>query len=115
MVEEGERVLQLAHRNELLQQAQDKLKKSTGINSALEKAEQSAIGSRLPVTVGSVQTLSRLSRLEKFPPDYYQTIVVDEAHHCLSESYQRVLNHFPDAKVLGVTATPDRGDRRGLG
>lgn len=115
MVEKGERVLQLAHRNELLQQAQDKLKKATGINSALEKAKQTAIGSSLPVTVGSVQTLSRLSRLEKFPPDYYQTIVVDEAHHCLSESYQRVLNHFPDAKVLGVTATPDRGDRRGLG
>lgn len=115
MVEEGERVLQLAHRNELLTQAQDKLKSATGLDSALEKAESTALGSFFPVTVGSVQTLSRRSRLDQFPPDYYQTIVVDEAHHCLSESYQRVLAHFPEAKVLGVTATPDRGDKRGLG
>lgn len=42
-------------------------------------------------------------------------IVVDEAHHVLADSYQRVLEHFPAAKVLGVTATPDRGDMRNLG
>ena len=115
MVSAGERVLQLAHRNELLTQAQNKLRSATGIESAIEKAESSALGSFLPVTVGSVQTLARQPRLDKFPADYYQTIIVDEAHHCLSNSYQRVLSHFPDAKVLGVTATPDRGDKRGLG
>lgn len=40
---------------------------------------------------------------------------MDEAHHCLSDSYQRVLDHFPEANILGVTATPDRGDMKNLG
>ena len=57
----------------------------------------------------------RESRLNKFDEDYFNTIIIDEAHHCISDSYQRVLNHFHDAKVLGVTATPDRGDMKNLG
>ena len=67
------------------------------------------------MTVGSVQTLMRETRLAAFPPDYFSHIIVDEAHHVLSDGYQRVLEHFSGAKVLGVTATPDRGDRRNLG
>lgn len=109
------RVLQLAHRGELLLQAADKLKQITGLDAAFEKAESSALGSFLPVTVGSVQSMCRPDRLERFPRDYYSTIIVDEAHHVLSDSYQRVLEHFDGAKVLGVTATPDRGDKRSLG
>lgn len=54
-------------------------------------------------------------RLGSFPADYFNTIIIDEAHHCISDSYQRVLQHFPEAQVLGVTATPDRGDMRNLG
>ena len=65
--------------------------------------------------VGSVQTMMREKRLNGFPENYFQTIIIDEAHHCISDSYQRVLQHFPDAQVLGVTATPDRGDMRNLG
>jgi superfamily II DNA or RNA helicase len=57
----------------------------------------------------------RESRLKQFKSDYFDSIVVDEAHHCLSDSYQRVLSHFDKAKVLGVTATPDRSDMRNLG
>ncbi|MCC8081246.1 MAG: DEAD/DEAH box helicase, partial [Lachnospiraceae bacterium] len=68
-----------------------------------------------PVTVGSVQSLAQEKRLARFPQDYFQDIIVDEAHHCLSDSYKRVLEHFPDANVLGVTATPDRGDMKNLG
>lgn len=112
---QGSRVLILAHRGELLEQAADKLVKSTGLGSALEKAESSCLGSWFRVTVGSVQTMMRESRLKKFPPDYFTTIIIDEAHHCISDSYQKVLQHFPGAKVLGVTATPDRGDMRDLG
>ena len=67
------------------------------------------------MVVGSVQTLMQEKRLGQFPADYFQTIIIDEAHHCISESYQRILKHFPDAQVLGVTATPDRGDMRNLG
>lgn len=111
----GDKVLVLAHRGELLDQASDKIYKTTGLRSSVEKAEQSCIGTWNRVTVGSVQSLCRDKRLEQFRPDYFGTIIVDEAHHAVSDSYQHVLNHFPDANVLGVTATPDRSDMRNMG
>ena len=114
-VRRGKRVLILAHRGELLDQAADKLYKVTGLRCAVEKAEESCLGSWYRVTVGSVQTLMREKRLAGFSDDYFNTIIVDEAHHCVSDSYQTILNHFHTAKVLGVTATPDRGDMRNLG
>lgn len=113
--EAGDRVLILAHRAELLEQAASKLKTVSGLDSVLEKAESSCLGSTCPVVVGSVQSLSRPERLESFEPDYFGTIIVDEAHHCLSESYVRILDYFSGAFVLGVTATPDRGDMKNLG
>lgn len=115
LVRQGSRVLILAHRGELLAQAAEKLEAASGLKCAVEKAEESCLGSWYRVTVGSVQTLMREKRLSRFPPDYFGGIVVDEAHHCLSDSYQRVLSHFDGAKVLGVTATPDRGDMKNLG
>ncbi len=115
LVSEGDRVLIMAHRGELLDQAADKLLKSTGLRCAMEKAGDTCIGSWYRVVVGSVQTLMREKRLEQFSPGYFDTIIVDEAHHCLSESYLKVLKHFSKAKVLGVTATPDRGDMKDLG
>lgn len=114
-VRRGSQVLILAHRGELLDQAADKIKTVTGLNCATEKAEETCLGSWFNITVGSVQTMMREKRLGQFPADYFKTIIIDEAHHCVSDSYQRVLQHFPDAKVLGVTATPDRGDMRNLG
>lgn len=114
-VRQGDRVLILAHRGELLDQAADKLHTATGLSCATEKAEQSCLGSWLRVAVGSVQTLMRPKRLAAFPRDYFGTIIIDEAHHAVSDSYGRILNHFDSAKVLGVTATPDRGDMRNLG
>lgn len=114
-VKKGERVLVIAHRGELLEQASDKLYKSTGLKTATEKAEQTSLGSFYRVVVGSVQTMQREKRLNQFPPEYFDTIVIDEAHHAISDGYQRVLKHFEDANVLGVTATPDRGDMRNLG
>ena len=114
-VRRGERVLVLAHRGELLEQAAQKIGTVSGLGCAVEKAEQSSAGSWYRITVGSVQTLMREKRLDRFEPDHYGTIIVDEAHHILSDSYQRVLDHFPGANVLGVTATPDRGDMRNLG
>lgn len=111
----GDRVLILAHRGELLDQAADKIMKSTGLKCSVEKAESSCLEDWFRVTVGSVQTLMRQKRLDRFSPNHFGTIIVDEAHHALSESYQRVLDYFSGAKVLGVTATPDRGDMRDLG
>ena len=89
--------------------------KTTGLGCALEKAENTCLGSWFRVVVGSVQTLMRQKRLDQFPEDFFDTIIIDEAHHCISDSYQKVLKHFPDAQILGVTATPDRGDMQNLG
>ena len=114
-VRAGDRVLILAPRGELLEQAADKLQRSTGLVSAVEKAESTCLDSWFRVVVGSVQTLQRTARLERFPQDYFGTIIIDEAHHAITDGYRRILDYFSGAKVLGVTATPDRGDMRNLG
>ena len=111
----GERVLIMAHRGELLEQAGDKILQATGLKCAVEKAEQTCRGSWYRIVVGSVQTLMRDKRLKQFPADFFDTIIIDEAHHSVSDSYQHVLQYFERAKVLGVTATPDRADMRNLG
>jgi len=109
------RTLILAHREELLTQAADKLHRATGLVAETERAERHA-SLEAPVVVASVQTLMREKRLATWPADHFGLVVVDEAHHALADSYQRVLSHFEDhAKVLGVTATPDRGDQKNLG
>ena len=114
-VRAGDRVLILAHRGELLEQAADKLQRSTGLVSAVEKADATCLNTWFRVVVGSVQTLQRTARLERFPHDYFGTIIIDEAHHAITDGYRRILDYFNKAKVLGVTATPDRGDMRNLG
>ena len=114
-VRAGDRVLILAHRGELLEQAADKLQRSTGLVSAVEKADATCLNTWFRVVVGSVKTLQRTARLERFPHDYFGTIIIDEAHHAITDGYRRILDYFGSAKVLGVTATPDRGDMRNLG
>ncbi len=114
-VRDGDRVLILAHRGELLTQAADKIAKVAHLGCAIERAGETCVGSWFRIVVGSVQTLMRDKRLARFTADYFDTIIIDEAHHCLSSSYQKVLGYFDGAKVLGVTATPDRGDMRDMG
>lgn len=101
----GNRLI-LAHRDELIEQARDKYEAMFGERPGKIKAQETDIR---PVTVGSVQTMSRRDYTGMF-----DTVIVDEAHHAISDSYQTVLNQFPNAKVLGVTATPDRGDKKSL-
>lgn len=113
IVARGGRVLILAHRDELIRQAADKLKRATGLSCAIEKAEEYAGGCLERVVVASVQTLLSPERRRGIAPPSH--IIVDEAHHALSDSYQMVLREWPEARVLGVTATPDRGDMRELG
>ena len=110
----GGRTLILAHRGELLDQAADKIQRMTGLGCSREQAESTSIGSWESVTVGSVQTLMRDSRLARFKPDRFSHVFVDEAHHAVSDTYRKVLDYFETANVLGVTATADRADRRGL-
>lgn len=114
ILEHGGRVLILAHREELLTQAADKFEKLTGIRPELEKAESTTVGSWCNAVVGSVQSFNP-KRLERFDKHDFSHIIIDEAHHTLATSYMRVLDYFNDAKVLGVTATADRGDKRNLG
>jgi superfamily II DNA or RNA helicase len=111
-VKQGKRVLILAHTDELIDQAIDKMERSRGLKAAKEKANGYARRSD-KVVVGSVQTLQR-TRLLSWNKNHFDLIIVDEAHRSLAESYQNVLKHFT-AKVLGVTATADRGDKKALG
>lgn len=80
-VRSGDRCLIMAHRGELLDQAADKLKKISGLGCSIEKADQSCLGEWYRVCVGSVQSLQRPQRLQKFSADYFNTIIIDEAHH----------------------------------
>ncbi len=107
--------LVLAHRDELVNQGANQIEICSGVTPGIEKASRSCHVERPPVVVGSVQSLCNADRINKWSPDYFKFIVVDEAHHALSRSWQTVLDHFPDAKVLGVTATPHRGDKKNLG
>ena len=112
IVRQGGRALILAHREELLQQAADKLARVTGLGCGVEKAEQTAADTVFNVVVGSVQTMQREHRRAGHE---FTHVIVDEAHHAVSTSYRAVIDAFHDAKILGVTATADRGDRRNLG
>jgi len=111
----GGSVLVIAHRDELLRQAQDKMSAACGIASTIEKAnERGRLDMFARCVVGSVQTL-RGKRLKAWAPDAFTHIIIDEAHHALADSYQHLLSHFKTARVLGVTATADRGDKKNLG
>jgi DNA repair protein RadD len=107
----GNRVCVLVHRQELLRQASASLHQM-GVPHGLIAANLS-MDLSLPVQVASVQTLAR--RLHHFPQEFFQLLVVDEAHHSNAGTWAKVLGHFSSACVLGVTATPCRGDGRGLG
>jgi superfamily II DNA or RNA helicase len=106
-------VLWLAHREELIDQGIGDLTTVVGEMVAKEKAEAKAYDTR--IVVASVQTLKG-DRLEDFARRHQpRLIVVDEAHHAVAPSYRKILDAFPDAKVLGLTATPDRTDERAMG
>jgi superfamily II DNA or RNA helicase len=107
------RVLVLAHRDELVQQAVSRIERQTGRRVGIEKADLFA-STRDDVVVASVQTLYQEKRLSRFPVDSFALVVADEAHHYVAPSFRRVLDYF-EAKVLGVTATPDRADRLAMG
>ena len=106
------RTLILAHREELVSQAVEKLRAATGIFASVEQGAARAMPGH-GVIVGSVQSVRR--RLAKYARDAFDFIICDEAHHALSAEWQAVLGYFESARVLGVTATPDRSDRKSLG
>ena len=111
-IDNGNRVLVLAHRDELIRQAQSRLSSMCGVEAEVEKAEEKYSG-KSPLCIASVQSLQR-DRLESFPAWMFKTLIIDEAHHSVSKSYKSIIERFDNAYVLGVTATPDRADKRGL-
>jgi superfamily II DNA or RNA helicase len=117
------RLLVLAHRGELLEQALDKFRAADPeLRVEVEQAARRA-SADCKVVVASVATLGRAStsRLGALDPEEFYLVVVDEAHHAVSPTYRRIFDHLglmaPGTRKLlvGFTATPRRGDRRGLG
>lgn len=115
------RYMVIAHREELIRQAQAKIEAVTGerpeIEMAEERADEGGLLGRTRGVVASVQTL--INRVKRFDPREFTTIIIDEAHHATAKSYRKAIKHFtagnPAVKILGVTATPDRADEEALG
>lgn len=113
-VARGERrVMFLVHMEELAHQALGSLERTTGVPWELEKAEYRANPRGCAHVVASVQTLMNPLRLQRFAPDAFSLVIPDEVHHHLSSGFRKVTEYFTGAKRLGLTATPDRTDKRG--
>lgn len=108
----GGRALVVAHRDELIRQAVEKIQRAwPDVEIGVVRAEQDEW--RKQVVVASVASL-RPSRLHRWPPDHFDTVVIDEAHHSVAPSYRRFVDYLRPKLLLGVTATPFRGDRASL-
>lgn len=111
------RALVIAHREELINQAVDKIKMvDNSLELGVVKAEQNEVDAQ--VVVASIQTISRPGRLEQLLPDF-GSLIVDEAHHANADTYRKVINycggwHQGGPLVMGVTATPERSDYTSL-
>lgn len=110
---EFRRVLFVAHREEILKQAEKAFR-----NVRPKSTVGYYIGDRrdtdCDICVATVQTLARENHLQRFPPDHFDYIVIDEFHHAAADSYLAILNHFTPRFLLGLTATPYRTDNRDI-
>jgi superfamily II DNA or RNA helicase len=104
----GLRVLVIAHREELLLQAQEKMEAISGLSAGIIKNGYKP-NPLYNLQIASIQSLARRQNL---PPA--DLVIVDEAHHACSQSYTKVLERYPDTKILGFTATPCRNDGQGF-
>lgn len=112
---QGQRCLFLAHTDELCDQAVGAIHRNTGLIPGLEKASfRASLGT--DIVVGSFQTFARENRASKFPPDHFGLVIADECHLSLADTFLATLNRFNEAgaDILGITATPARGDGKSL-
>jgi superfamily II DNA or RNA helicase len=118
------RVMVIAHREELLDQARDKIQAVTGIRPDLEMADSHACDGmyKSPIVVSSVQTQTAgrngSRRMLRFDPNEFGLLIIDESHHAPADTYREVIGHYrqnPNLKLFGCTATPDRHDKQALG
>ena len=103
------RVLFVAHREEILRQARATYRRirpnaRLGLYTGVEKLADA------DVLFASVQTLGRAQHLERFTPDAFEYIIIDEFHHAAAATYRRLIDYFEPKFMLGLTATPDRTD-----
>jgi len=109
-------VLFLAHRREIIDQTSRKLQAYGVRHGIIMAGADDSLRPMACVQVASVATLwSRGMRSDAMPMPAADLIIVDECHHAPANTYTKIIEHYPDAKVLGLTATPCRGDSRGLG
>lgn len=119
------RAIVLAHRAELIYQAKEKIEFTTGLQCDIEMADLAASANLFtanPIIVSTIQTQTSgpegRERMTRFKPEDYGLLIIDEAHHGLSDSYRKVIDYYrqnESLRVLGVTATPDRADEKALG
>lgn len=124
----------IAHREELITQAKDKIERVTGLSCGIEMADKQVyynemLGSgddifgSIDVVISTIQTQNSgksivSKRMTRFNPSDFALLLIDEAHHATSSSYKRIIEHYksnPNIKIVGVTATPDRSDEQALG
>jgi len=123
--ETKKRVMVIAHREELIFQAKDKIATFAGLEAHVEMGEyrvDKGLFGFPPVIVSTVQTHTSGGdgggRMSKFDPEEFGLLIIDEAHHATAGTYGRVIEWYtrnPQLKLLGVTATPDRADEEALG
>jgi DNA repair protein RadD len=114
VAQQCKRVLVLAHRREIIHQTGNKLRRHGVVHGTIQAGVQPRPFE--DVQVASVQTLwLRAMRAECMKLPAAKLLVIDEAHHCPARSYKKIIDAFPDAILIGLTATPCRGDGRGLG
>lgn len=104
------RILFVAHREEILYQAAEtfvRIKPNSRVGFYMGKQRDHSVD----ILCASIQTLGKESHLERFAPQHFDYIVVDEFHHAAAPTYHRLLKYFAPQFLLGLTATPDRTDR----
>ncbi len=107
------RVLFVAHREEIINQAAEtfaRIKPSSRIG--FYRGQQRDM--QVDILCASVQTLGKVEHLERFKPQHFDYIVIDEFHHAAAPTYHRLLKHFVPSFLLGLTATPDRTDNANI-
>ena len=110
------RALVVAHRREIVNQTSDKLTARGVAHGIIQAGDDDKLRPQARVQVASIQTLhARAIRSSTMLMPLADLLIIDEAHHACAMTYQKVIEAYPDAIVLGLTATPCRGDGRGLG
>jgi DNA repair protein RadD len=110
------RALVIAHRREIVNQTSDKLAARGVAHGIIQSGDEKKLRPMAAVQVASIQTLhARAIRSSTMLMPLADLLIIDEAHHACAMTYQKVIDAYPNAIILGLTATPCRGDGRGLG